>query len=127
MGVISGTGVNRCPICDGTDQNSPETRGEGYIMYHCFGCGGDFAETELSVDYRQEFETGERCLKKLSDPEKELREAEAFYHYNQALEFLKRFYSSKRLLDVACCGTGAFPKLVEKLGFEVSLTPREAA
>ena len=107
-----------CPICGKAGQNLPIEHGEDYTIYHCSLCLGDFAETQFSVDYQQEYQTGELSLKRLSQPVKELEEAKLFAHFTQALKFLNAFPSRGRLLNVTRA-TPVFSKLAEGTGFEV--------
>ena len=118
------TQVEACPICGSTGENLPIERGKDCVIYRCSCCQGDFAQTALSLDYRQEYEVegahfqDGRKLNRLSEPEKELKEAKLLANFRQALKFLKASSSNDRLLDVGC-GIGVFPKLVEQLGLEV--------
>lgn len=113
-----------CPICGRAAARLPVEHGRDYVMYRCSYCQGDFAQTALSIDYREEYEAegtpfqDVRKLRRLSEPEKELREAKLFANFRLALKFLKTFSSDNKLLDVGC-GTGVFPKVVEQLGLEV--------
>jgi SAM-dependent methyltransferase len=113
-----------CPICGRAAARLPVERGRNYVMYRCSHCQGDFAQTALSIDYREEYEAegtpfqDVRKWERLSEPEMRLREARLFANFRQALEFLKTFSSDNKLLDVGC-GTGVFPKAVEQLGLEV--------
>lgn len=117
-------GRETCPICGRAAARLPVEHGRDYVMYRCSYCQGDFTQTALSIDYREEYESegtpfqDVRRLRTLSEPEKELREAKLFAYFRQALKFLKTFPSDNRLLDVGC-GIGVFPKLVEQLGLEV--------
>lgn len=117
------TQAESCRICGKTGINKSIEYGEHYTIYRCSHCRGDFAQTAVSLDYRQEYNTegtsyqDGRKLKILSDPEEELRQANLFVNFRQALKFLKAS-SNGKLLDVGC-GIGVFPKLVEQLGLEV--------
>jgi len=118
------TQAESCRICGKTGINKSIEYGEHYTIYRCSHCRGDFAQTAVSLDYRQEYNTegtsyqDGRNLKILSDPEEELRQANLFSGFRQALKFMKASSSNGKLLDVGC-GIGVFPKLVERLGLEV--------
>ena len=112
---MSNTG--RCPICGASGQRSPVEQGNDYIIYRCMHCHGDYAETPLSVDYRQEYQTGELSLRRLADPEEELREAKYFAHYTETLKFLKTSPRKGKLLNITR-GSTVFSKLAERAGFE---------
>jgi SAM-dependent methyltransferase len=110
--------TSRCPICGASGQRSPVEQGDDYIIYCCLRCDGDYAETPLSVDYRQEYQTGELSLIRLADPEEELREARYFAHYTEALKLMKKLPKKGKLLNITR-GSTVFSKLAEVAGFEV--------
>ncbi|MFC1917010.1 class I SAM-dependent methyltransferase, partial [Chloroflexota bacterium] len=110
--------------CGRSGKNWVMEHGKDYAICRCSYCKGDFTKAALSVDYKQEYKTegftiqDGRKLKTLSQPGRELREANMFANFRQALKFLKTFSSDNKLLDVGC-GIGVFPKVVEQLGLEV--------
>ena len=107
-----------CPICGKVGQTSLLERGERYMLYRCSHCQGDFAITASSMDYRQDYQTGDLSAKRLAEPESELRESKLFAHFSQALKILETFTPNHRLLNI-CRGSAVFSKLAEDLGFEV--------
>lgn len=122
-----------CAICGRAAAKSPIEHGRDYVIYRCSYCGGDFAQTALSIDYREEYRRDEsppqawRKWQAILSPEGRLREAELASKSSLVLEFLKASSAKGKLLDVGC-GVGVFAKLAEGLGFEVyALDPAEEA
>ena len=125
--------VLTCPICSRAVAQSPIEHGRDYVIYRCSYCAGDFAHTELSIDYGEEYRRDESPLQLSSKlqasltPEEQVREAQLRMNLKHALEFLKASSAKGKLLDVGC-GVGTFAKLAEELGLEVyALDPAEEA
>lgn len=130
------TQAESCPICGRATGKSPIEHSRDYVIYRCSYCGGDFAQTTLSLDYQEQYREDRRTENPVDDmyklrmgftAEMHLQEARLLANFKYAIEFLKASQAKVKLLDVGC-GVGVFTKLVEELGFEAyALDPAEEA
>lgn len=118
----------KCPICGQPSRGKPVECGQGYTIYRCPYCDGDFTHVVHSpgMDYHQAYAVGGGPIldiyksRVLLAPEKELKRARFNRDYKCALRLIEgnNPAGDARLLDIGC-SIGVFPKLAKELGVEV--------